>query len=97
MSITATAEKKVPSNLLVTSQLLPSYFPDFCVGSTVITHLVAHSTGGTIQLVAHGFGRTLILAGTSTYIASAMYSVSGTIQLVAHPQSDAQDVPPSVL
>ncbi len=58
---------------------------------------MAHSTGGTIQLVAHGFGRTLILAGTSTYIASDLYSVGGTIQLVAHPQSDTQDVPPSVL
>ena len=40
---------------------------------TVVTHLVAHSVGGTIQLVAHGFGRTLILAGTSDGLFSWMF------------------------
>ncbi len=42
--------------------------------NTVVLQLVAHTTGGTIQLVEHGFGRTLILAGIKMVLAGSKKS-----------------------
>jgi hypothetical protein len=50
---------------------------------------------GTFQITGPGFGRTLVLAGTHTYIASA-FSVNGTFQIMGPSKGSTQGVPKSV-
>ncbi len=50
---------------------------------------------GTFQITGPGFGRTLVLAGTHTYVASA-FSVNGTFQIMGPSKGSTQGVPISV-
>jgi hypothetical protein len=50
---------------------------------------------GTFQITGPGFGRTLVLAGTHTYVASA-FSVNETFQIMGPSKDSTQGVPKNV-